>query len=125
MRTDFAIYWQRTGIADDGNPQFLPPVIIKCRWDYRPRDREISDVTENINTSGTVFPDRVLVVGSFLLHGGQDVLDTLSVEEVENPALIRGASAVKTQKITPEWKVRKNHWEPNEQPDNAFIEVTL
>ena len=125
MRTDSAIYWQRTGIADDGTPQFLPPALIKCRWDYQQKDREISEVTENINTTGTIYLDRVLVEGSFLLHGSQDVLDNLSDEEKANPALIQEAVAVKTQKITPEWRVRNTQWKPNDQPDNAFIEVTV
>jgi hypothetical protein len=125
MRTDFAIYWQRTGVADDGTPQLLSPVVIKCRWDFQQRDREIAEATENISSSGTVFPDRVLVVGSFLLHGGKEVLNALSEKEKANPALIQGAVAIKTQKITPEWRVRNVQWKPNDQPNNALIEVTI
>jgi hypothetical protein len=125
MRTDWAIYWQKAGIADDGTTQFLPPVMIRCRWDYQQRDHEISETTENVNTSGTVFPDRILVVGSFLMHGDETVLAALTEEEKANPAILSGVSMIKTQKIIPEWRHRNTHWKPNDQSDHIFIEVTL
>ena len=125
MRTDFAIYWQRTGIADDGTPLFLSPIAIKCRWDYQQRDSEISDAVENVNVSSTVFPDRVLVVGSFLLYGDESILDSLSDVEKENPMLVQGAAMVKTQKITPRWRMRHTQWKPNDSSNKITIEVTV
>jgi len=80
MRTDCAIYWQRTGVGDDGESLFLPPVIIKCRWDNRQQDHEVADATENVRNSGTVYPDRVLATGSFLMYGDETVLNALSEE---------------------------------------------
>ena len=125
MRTDFAIYWQRTGVGDDGMPQFLPPVVLKCRWDYWQNDHEVSEATENIRCSGTVYPDRVLVIGSFLMYGDESVLNALSDKEKANPRLLSRAVMAKTQKITPEWRVRKVQWNPNDQSDHIFIEVTV
>ena len=125
MRTDSAIYWQRTGVADGGLPEFLPPVIIKCRWDYQQRDNEISEAVESVKVSGTVYPDRVLVVGSFLLYGDESALDALPENEKMNPMLVQGAVMAKTQKITPKWRVRNIQWQPNDQSDQIFIEVTV
>jgi hypothetical protein len=125
MRTDTAIYWQRVGVSDSGIPEFSPPVIIKCRWDNQQRNLEISETVEGVNVSGTVYPDRVLVVGSFLLYGNEAALNALSKDEKANPMLIQDAVMVKTQKITPKWRVRNIQWQPNDQSDQIFIEVTV
>jgi len=125
MRTDSAIYWQRTGVADGGMPAFLPPVIIKCRWDHQQKNVEISETVETVSVSGTVFPDRVLEVGSFLLHGDEAVLEMLSESEKANPMLVQGALKIKTQKVTSKWRVRQSQWKPNDQSDDIFIEVTV
>ena len=100
MRTNSAIYWQRIGVTDDGTPQFLPPVAIKCRWDYQQRDNEFSESVEIISVSGTIYPDRVLVVGSFLLYGGESLLETLTDVEKTNPMSVQDAVMIKMQKIT-------------------------
>lgn len=125
MRTDCAIYWQRTGVGDDGESLFLPPVIIKCRWDNWQKDHEVADATENVRNSGTVYPDRVLVTGSFLMYGDETVLNALSEKGKANPKLLPDAVMVKTQKITPKWQIKNVQWKPNDQPNNAFIEVTV
>jgi hypothetical protein len=125
MRTDSAIYWQRTGVGDDGRPQFLLPVVIKCRWDNWQKDHEVSEATENVRNSSTVYPDRILVTGSFLMYGGDVVLNTLTDKEKANPKLLSDAVMVKTQKITAKWRVKNVQWKPNDQSDDIFIEVTV
>ena len=125
MRTDFAIYWQRDGVGSDGMPQFLMPVIIRCRWDNWQKDHEVTDAMENIRSSGTVFPDRVLVTGSFLMYGDETVLNALPSDKKANPTSLSNAVMVKTQKVTPKWRVRNAPWKPNDQSEDIFIEVTI
>jgi hypothetical protein len=125
MRTNSAIYWQRTGVADDGAAVFLQPILIKCRWDFQQSDDEISEVTESMKSSGTVFPDRILTIGSFLMYGGQSVLDSLTQAERSDPALLKEAVMVKTQKITPEWRFQNISWSAGTKSDHIMIEVTV
>jgi hypothetical protein len=125
MRVDSAIYWQKTGITENGDPIFLLPVIIACRWDTQQDSIERNETNESIESSITIFPDRILTLGSFLMRGDSVKLDTLTDNEKSNPALLRDAFMVKTQKITPEWRFKNFEQIPNFQSDHLMIEVTI
>jgi hypothetical protein len=124
MRVDSAVYWQKTGITENGDPIFLPPVVIACRWDTQQDTIEHNDNIELINTSFTIFPDRILTIGSFLMRGDATKLDTLTDDEKNNPMLLQGAYMIKSQKITPEWRFKDFEEVPNFQSDHLMIEVT-
>lgn len=106
VKQDSCIYWQRIGINEEGESTFKEPCIIRCRWDIVNDNLQSEDVIATETFSNTLYPDRVLVVGSFVYYGGQDILDTLSEAEKKNPRLLKGAREIKEQSTIYElrWK---------------------
>jgi hypothetical protein len=125
MRVNSAIYWQKTGTDENGDSIFLPPSIIACRWDFQEESIERTETVETRNISSTIFPDRILTIGSFLMLGDPAKLDILTDAERSNPVLIQDASMVKTQKVTPEWRYKDMNLFPGLQSDHIMIEVTI
>jgi hypothetical protein len=125
MRTNTALYWRRTGVADDGTPTFAAPVLIKCRWDFQQRVGESNESVESVHMASTVFPDRILAIGSFLLYGNQDTLDAMTENELRNPMLLKNAVQVKDQKVTPEWRTQNLNLNVGSMSDHFFVEVTV
>jgi hypothetical protein len=125
MRVNSAIYWQKTGVNENGDSVFSSPIIIACRWDSQQESMEHNDIIETNSPSLTIFPDRILTLGSFLMLGDSAKLDALSEEEKSNPVLLRDAFMVKTQKVTPEWRYRELDLTPGLQSDHIMIEVTI
>jgi hypothetical protein len=125
MRVNSAIYWQKTGVNENGDSIFELPIIIACRWDSQQDTAECSDNVETNSVSLTIFPDRILTVGSFLMLGDKAKLDTLSDAEKSNPVLLRTAFMVKSQKVTPEWRYKNLDLTHGLQSDHIMIEVTI
>jgi hypothetical protein len=125
MRVNNAIYWQKTGVDENGDSIFLSPIVIACRWDSQQESVERAETVETNSVSLTIFPDRILTVGSFVMLGDNVKLDTLSDAEKGNPVLLRDAFMVKTQKVTPEWRYRNLDLTPGLQSDHIMIEVTV
>jgi hypothetical protein len=125
MRVNSAIYWQKISINENGDSVFLSPIIIACRWDSQQDTVEHNETIETNSVSLTVFPDRILVIGSFLMLGDNAKLDTLLDAEKSNPVLLRDAFMVKSQKVTPEWRYRDIALTSGLQSDHIMIEVTI
>jgi hypothetical protein len=125
MRVNSAIYWQKTGIDENGESIFATPIVIACRWDSQQDTVERSDNIETNNVSLTIFPDRILTLGSFLMLGDDSKLSSLTVDEKSNPALLRDVFAVKSQKVTPEWRFKNLELVSGLQSDHLMIEVTI
>jgi hypothetical protein len=116
-----AIYWQYKGINEFGRPTFLEPIIIRCRWDTFSNSNDISDTQDSRSVGMTVFPDRVLVVGSYLMFGDETVLSGLS----ESPPDIPNAYVIKNQELVPELSFERCEFEPGYQSDRLSIKVSL
>jgi hypothetical protein len=121
MRRQKAIYWQKAGIDEHGRSTFLDPVVIKCRWDTFSPQNDIQDTQDSASVAMTVYPDRVLEVGSYLMLGGEDVLGTVTANPLQYP----NAFVVKSQRINPKWKTKQYQTTPNYQSNKIMIEVTL
>ncbi|MDR2170655.1 MAG: hypothetical protein LBP59_10975 [Planctomycetaceae bacterium] len=121
MRVHKAIYWKKTGIDEFGQPTFETPIIIDCRWDSHSPQIDMNDTQDDTSNSMTVFPDRVLEVGSYLMFGGESVLAELT----DKPPNIPAAYPIKSQKIVPRWKHDKLPATPDAQSRHVMIEVTL
>lgn len=126
-QTDEAIYWQKTGVDDAAQETFAAPVIIKCRWDIVQTNTEAVDAVTVEAPSNTVFPDRVLVIGSYLLLGGQERLGGLTEQEKSNPKRIREARSIKNQSTVAELRWRQKEWLPNTmaQPNHLVVECSI
>ena len=121
VKQDSCIYWQRTGVNEEGESLFADPIIIRCRWDIVNANLQSEDVIATETFSNTLYPDRVLVVGSFVYYGGQDVLETLSEYERKNPKLLKGAREIKEQSTIYELRW-KQVIKPGLQSDHLVIE---
>lgn len=121
VKQDSCIYWQRTGIDDEGESVFADPIIIRCRWDIVNANLASEDIIETETLTNTLYPDRVLVVGSMVYYGGQDVLDTLSEEEKKNPKLLKGARVIKEQSTITELRWKQVVY-PGYQSDHLVVE---
>jgi hypothetical protein len=119
-RRQKAIYWQRDGIDEYGRPVFKVPVIISCRWDTQNYQNSVDTDKDSLSVNAAVIPDRVLVIGSYLMLG--DTLDGMTNVPPDNP----NAFMVKTQQIVPELSFPANFsFEPNYSNDRIIIQVTL
>jgi hypothetical protein len=116
-----AIYWQYKGINEFGRPTFFDPIVIRCRWDTFSNSNDINDTQDNRSVGMSVLPDRVLVVGSYLMFGDESVLSGLS----ESPPDIPNAYVIKNQELVPELSFGECNFEPGYQSDRLSIKVSL
>jgi hypothetical protein len=68
MRRQKAVYWERTGHDEAGQPTYAAPVEINCRWEDTSvefMDKEQRRVLSNAK----VYVDRVMPLGSALWRG--------------------------------------------------------
>jgi hypothetical protein len=121
MRRQTAIYWKKAGIDDYGRPSFDPPILIKCRWDSFSPQTDINETQDTTTNPQTVFPDRILEIGSYLMLGTQETLDALTT----TPPNIPQAYIIKAQKVTPTWKYKYYNTNPDFQSEHVMIEITL
>jgi hypothetical protein len=121
MRRQTAIYWKRSGIDEYGRPVFDPPILILCRWDSYSPQTDINETQDNSTNPQTVYPDRVLEVGSYLMLGTKAVLDTLTT----SPPNIPTAYIIKAQKVNPTWKFQYHNTAADYQSEHVMIEITL
>ena len=110
IRVDSAIYWKRVGANEQGFARFAPPTVIQCRWDEVTHATSGDDVVDTETKSNRVFPDRVLVVGSFLCYGGEGALNELTPEQIVDPRKVKWAREVKSQSLVFEFG-----WEPEDE----------
>lgn len=125
VKKDKVIYWQKTGVNDVGSAVFAPPIIILCRWDMVAVDYSSEDVVELETVSNTIFPDRVLTIGGYLMLGDETTLVGLTSEEIENPKLLRLARVIKSQSTIPELGWPQTNWPPGYQDEHLTIEVSI
>lgn len=125
VKKDKVIYWQKTGVDDVGSAVFAPPIIILCRWDTVSVDYSSEDVVEIETVNNTVYPDRVLTIGGYLMLGDETTLASLSNEEVNNPKLIRLSRVIKNQSTVPELGWPQANWAPGYQDEHLTIEVSI
>ena len=125
VKRDKVIYWQKTDVDDEGEAIFAEPVIILCRWDLVNTDTQNEDVISTEVSSNAVYPDRILVVGSYLMLGDEDVLANLRPEQRENPRYIREARAVRSQSWIFELGWEQHNVEPGFQSDHIVIECQV
>jgi hypothetical protein len=116
-----AIYWQYKGVNEYGRPEFFDPIIIRCRWDTFATSNDVADTQDNRSVGMSVLPDRVLVVGSYLMYGDETVLSGLT----EKPPDIPNAYMIKNQELVPELSFTQYSTEPGYQSDRLSIKVTL
>lgn len=121
VKQDSCIYWQRIGVDDEGDSLFKDPIIIRCRWDIVNDNLASEEQIETETFSNTLYPDRVLVIGSYVYYGGQDVLSTLSDEEKKNPRLLKGARVIKDQSTISELRWKQEIF-PGKMSDHLVIE---
>jgi hypothetical protein len=116
-----AIYWQYKGIDEYGRPVFLDPIVIRCRWDTFSNSNDIGDAQDARSVGMNVLPDRVLVVGSYLMFGDETILSGLT----EKPPDVPNAYVIKNQELVPELSFTQYSTEPGYQSDRLSIKVTL
>lgn len=121
IKKDDVIYWKKKGVNDEGEAYFEEPIVIKCRWDIVRTDLSNEDVLTLEVASNTVYPDRVLVIGSYLMLGGDEVLNSLTEEQKENPRFIREARSVKSQS----WVFEFGWYQQNVPPDFQSEHITI
>ena len=124
VKHDPVIYWKKTGVDDEGNPLFADPIVIKGRWDIVSADSQSDDAVETEVHSNTLYPDRVLVVGSFVHFGDESVLNGFTEEEKADPRLLPGARKIKDQSTIYELRWRQKVV-PDHQSEHLVIECHL
>lgn len=122
IKTDSAIYWQLVGENDLGEPMFLSPIVIKCRWDTVSTNSSISDRIETQTRSNTIFPDRVLVIGSYLMLGDENALARLSPDDAGNPRRLPDVVMIKNQSTIAELRYAQTNYEPGFMSSHVTIE---
>lgn len=125
VKQDDVIYWQKIAVDDEGDAEFAAPVIIKCRWDMVSVDKQTEDVLTMEIPSNSVFPDRVLTIGSYLMLGGKDDLDNFSAEQRENPKLLRDAREVQSQQTITELGWPQQNVVPGMSSEHMVIECRV
>ena len=125
IKKDNVIYWQKVGVNDEGEPEFADPTIIKCRWDQVRTDVQNEDVLTIEVPSNSVYPDRILVVGSYLMLGDEEVLNNLSELQKKDPKFIREARSVKSQSWVFEFGWEQFNVYPGFQSEHITIECSV
>ena len=100
---DSILWFNLSGYTANAQPIFDEPVVIKGKWDTVRNDLQMSDNVETIARTVTVYPDRVLSVGSVLVLGDEEYLDSLSPEVLKKPLLIPTAVTIKAQSTIAEF----------------------
>ena len=100
---DSIIVWVLQTYTAASEPVFEYPQIIKGRWDTVKGDATITDRVETLSHSVTVYPDRVLSVGSVLMLGDEETLEELTPQEIKNPLLLSTAVTIKSQSTIAEF----------------------
>ncbi len=122
LKTDSAIYWQLAGENDLGEPMFLAPVIVKCRWDTVSVNTSLSDRVETQTRSSTIYPDRILVIGSYLMLGDENALARLASDDAGNPRRIKDAVMIKDQSTIAELRYAQTSYEPGFMSSHLTVE---
>lgn len=121
VKKDKVIYWEKIAVDDDGESIFAEPVIILARWDTTQHQSQSEDVIQTETRSNTVYPDRVLAVGSYLMLGNETDRDNLTEKERRNPRLVQNARQVGSQSV-----IFELGWEQyNVKPGYKSIHVTI
>ena len=109
--TDLICYWQLKTYTASGEPVYEEPTVIKGRWDTLRKENQTNEKVETHVRTVTVFPDRVLVVGSVLMLGDEQMLVTLSPQEMKNPLLVPSAVTIMSQSTIAEfgWPQKANY----------------
>ncbi len=124
-KRDDVIYWQKVAVDDEGDAVFAEPVIIKCRWDMVQTDVQTEDVVSTEVASNSVYPDRVLTIGSYLMLGNEDVLDEMPYELRRNPKLVREARSVKSQSTIFELGWEQHNVQPGFKSEHLVVECQV
>ena len=101
--TDSVIVWLLRSYTASAEPIFDAPLIIKARWDQLRTENSVNDKVETHTRAVTLFPDRVLAIGSVVMLGDEEVLEGLSPHEIKNPLLISAAVTIKSQSTIAEF----------------------
>lgn len=125
VKLDDVIYWEKVAVDDEGEAVFAEPIIIKCRWDMVQTDVQTEDVVTMEIASNAVYPDRVLVIGSYLMLGNEDKRDELPYEQRQNPRLIRAARSVKSQTTVFELGWEQREVQPGFMSEHLTIECQV
>ena len=125
IKKDYVIYWKKVAVNDEGEPEFAEPVIIKCRWDQVSTDAQTEDVLTLEVPSNAVYPDRILVIGSYLMLGDSAVLENLTPLQRQDPRFIREARSVKSQSWVFEFGWEQFNVQPDFQSEHITIECRV
>jgi len=125
LQKDSAIYWQKTGVDDKSRSTFAEPIVIRCRWDIVQTDLQQQDVIDMEIPGNTVYPDRVLVIDSFLMLGNQEMLDNLSPEDKKDPKNIREARLIKSQSTVAELGWEQTEYPPGFSHPKVIVQVQV
>lgn len=125
VKKDDVIYWEKIGVDDEGDAILAAPVIIQCRWDAVNRDVQADEANMTETAANSVYPDRVLTIGGFLMLGNQSVLNGLSEDERRNPRLLRTARAIKSQSTVFELGWEQTEVLPGFQSDHITIDCQI
>ena len=122
---DSILWFNLAGFTATGDDIYDRPVIIKGKWDVMRKDMQLNEKVETISRSVTVYPDRVLSIGSVLVLGDEEFLAKLTPAEIRDPHLLESAVTVKTQSTIAEFgKPQKASYPVGYKSKHLTIEVT-
>lgn len=125
VKKDDVVYWEKVAVDDEGEPVFAEPVIIKARWDITQHQSQMDDIIHTETRSNTVYPDRVLAVGSYLMLGNEDDRDNLTYEERRDPRLVQNARQVGSQSVVFELGWEQSNVKPGFKFDHMTVECSV
>ena len=82
MRRQDAVVWSFDSFDDMGQPCLNSPVQIRCRWDGGTEEYVREDGTKSVS-SATVYPDRLVPVGSVMWLGLMQDLEYVAPGEAK------------------------------------------
>lgn len=101
--TDSILFFELVGFTSAAQPLFAEPIVIKGRWDTVQQESQLNDKIEVHSNTVTVYPDRVLSIGSVLMLGDEETIKNLSPQELKNPLLLSAAVTIKSQSTIAEF----------------------
>ena len=120
---DLILFWQLDGEPNAfGEPSYLPPVVIKGRWEAGQTSVQVSDGVETETSTIKVFPDRVLVIGSAVMLGDEKTLEAMTPEQVKNPRHNKDCKTIKEQQVFTDLRHRQSYYAPNTKGNHLVIE---
>lgn len=125
VKKDDIIYWEKVATDDEGEPVFAEPVIIRGRWDITQHQSQLDDLIQTETRSNTVYPDRVLAIGSYLMLGNDEDRDDLTYEERRDPRLVQNARQVSSQSVIFELGWEQSNVKPGFKFDHMTVEVSV